>query len=795
MPHTTGGWGDNIPQMFSAVATGAPEPVFWEMSYDEGLGFDEAMDNFVGKQDFGYDQPEVIDVEELLDADPLAVEKAGYQSGVEARTGAPMTGALTPWGPALGPGEIDAVLEEYPAVAALGEITSDVEGWGGILETYGDNLNKVYPGMGAYGDMEGLLDDVVQEAEEFAEESGVLDKLGDIFGGIGSFFATNVVEPIVNNALRSTTEEAEAAEEDGLYEPILMQPPYSLSLIGAFEDLGSNIFEGISDAAQVVGDYINEAISSYGENLFLSDLGERAAVESIILPGGVTETTSDAYVDFVDKQDRREDFKKLDKWFAGDPTELAELFQNPDNYAQGILDAVVVRAWLDQMEEDLELGDAVGRSDLQMLESALASGTVAAVPTPEPAAGTLPPGEAGIDVGVEGYEPIPEPIPTPAPTPIPTPTPLPTPTPTDFGVDGIGDPPDVETGIIADSEDLHDFIAEGNDVVFIANGMPHSLLRWGEDVGVQQDRTLRSFLKEAYRGGLVYNYKLGEWSGPAGDPLPAEDFDAIWDDYGVDLALQDPTIPGVALPIVTERSWEGEFRNEVNTRPGSARYEVQSQIRDRFQEAGTLYRLMEPWASKEDEDLRKAMTDMGEAGDIMDELQIDKSTDAWDASVRSFREWSKEYITDPTAYRQSDELYSNIEELRDSMQKYEHIAMEDVVNSMADALGDWDNPEHVERLDDLYNYSQFMNTASPQHVERIATLAALYAAPPGSDLWMRNQLVGFHKNFYTTAKSMGWTPQQYLRTFVGSKGSKKTTSPTLSQSPDRPGDEFNAFLE
>jgi hypothetical protein len=188
---------------------------------------------------------------------------------------------------------------------------------------------------------------------------------------------------------------------------------------------------------------------------------------------------------------------------------------------------------------------------------------------------------------------------------------------------------------------------------------------------------------------------------------------------------------------------------------------------------------MEPWGSKGELDdemwaqTKALLGDTDAAGNLKRSSEYQLGGDAAALSDQNFASWAEDYISDPQAYRSSDEFYQNVRGLRDDMQRYEGL-------SMGDLLGEIDmaNPDPIQQ-GNLYSWMNFMDEDDSQHINKLANLVSLYSATPDSDLWMRKQLKDFHVNLYTSALAGGWTPQQYLRTFVKDRPGEQSTASML----------------
>jgi len=171
MPGPLGRNTDHVPDMFASVYTGAPEVVYHDMWYDD-LTFDDALTNHTNQM-LGYDGSDDLDPFEIEQGDPFAVEKATYQRGIEVRTGAPMTGTMTPWGPSLSTNEVDSLIGLYPGIDSLsGANVYDFDGF----------YNDTDMALESASDS---VDDLVDTVDAIAVNNGLLDNLGDLFNMAG----------------------------------------------------------------------------------------------------------------------------------------------------------------------------------------------------------------------------------------------------------------------------------------------------------------------------------------------------------------------------------------------------------------------------------------------------------------------------------------------------------------------------------------------------------------------------------------------------------------------------------
>ena len=254
MPHNT----DHVPDLFESVYTGAPEAVIYNMWYDD-LTFDDAMDNHIN-QTFGYGD-DTLDPLEVENNDPFAVEKAVYQKGVEARTGAPMTGMLTPWGLSLEQNEVDSLIGLYPGIDALG---------GADPYDFDTAFNDTDLVLGYTGDE---IDDLLDTINDTAVDNGWISSLNAMWDTAGNWLSElNPFSPEI--AYASPVYGLGAAEEE-VSSPLLSfdwLKPAADFITGTFENLGRDVFGMSSGLSGTSASGLEQVVQTTEANQRVRDL-------------------------------------------------------------------------------------------------------------------------------------------------------------------------------------------------------------------------------------------------------------------------------------------------------------------------------------------------------------------------------------------------------------------------------------------------------------------------------------------------------------------------------------------
>jgi len=252
MPHNT----DHVPDLFESVYTGAPEAVIYDMWFDD-LTFDAAMDNHIN-QIFGYGDTATLDPFEIENNDPFAVEKAVYQKGVEARTGAPMMGMLTPWGPSLEQNEVDSLIGLYPGIDALGgadpyDFDAAFNSTDMVLDYAGDGI-----------------DDLLNSIDDAAVDNGWIDSLNSMWDTAGDWLnQLNPLSPEI--AYASPLDRVSAPEEDrgGAFDWLNTAADF---VTDTFENLGRDIFGMSSGISGASASHMEQVVQTTAANEAVADL-------------------------------------------------------------------------------------------------------------------------------------------------------------------------------------------------------------------------------------------------------------------------------------------------------------------------------------------------------------------------------------------------------------------------------------------------------------------------------------------------------------------------------------------
>lgn len=209
-----------------------------------------------------------------------------------------------------------------------------------------------------------------------------------------------------------------------------------------------------------------------------------------------------------------------------------------------------------------------------------------------------------------------------------------------------------------------------------------------------------------------------------------------------------------------ELSYKGRFLREFNRRPESGRYEYQSRIGNLFNESDMLYWLHEPWLSREWSEgmgLVNPATLLNpdnelEAADLGSQAQIERD---------HYSKWVTGFLNSPDDLR-GENLYTAVEDLRDSMGKYEDV---DFVSG--DALLNL----RAENPNDSTRWTMFMNPADNETSNRLSLAVARYNAPPDADANFNNMQFRYYSNLLGNWEATGKSRESFLKAFTSQRPS------------------------
>ena len=486
------------------------------------------------------------------------------------------------------------------------------------------------------------------------------------------------------------------------------------------QDLGSGFLDMAERYAQTVGEHLEH-----------NALVEQSGIESRLF-GGELEQTQDRLDAIEDRELKRADFQDWDQALNNDVTGLIAFFGDEQNYANGILDRATVMEWIEGLiasptgSSDREIGLTLRETVNQAQKSAIkidqteeTAQSFAATAQPTPTLATSIPGESG----------------------------------------GIINRP-LEAAARAEEKRLSE--------------MPQAPIQeawFGSDQGLGPEATMQD------EGVRAVDLDLMQASGlmPEGRFTPTEEealmeeglepgLDADWAYTGTDgleeKVVDEATEEGSDYFDQDELSYKGRFLREFNRRPESGRYEYQSRIGNLFNESDMLYWLHEPWTSREWSEGMGLIPPATLLDPPDNELEAAYKGSQAQIERDHYSKWVTGFLNSPDDLR-GENLYTAVEDLRDSMGKYEDT----------DFSGDALLNLRAENPNDSTRWSMFMNPADNETSNRLSLAVARYNAPPDADANFNNMQFRYYSNLLGNWEATGKSRESFLKAFVSQRPS------------------------
>ena len=221
---------------------------------------------------------------------------------------------------------------------------------------------------------------------------------------------------------------------------------------------------------------------------------------------------------------------------------------------------------------------------------------------------------------------------------------------------------------------------------------------------------------------------------------------------GGDIAVIDQALQNEAV-TAEPPSYLEQFATYFNTLPGSVSAEAQRGMGDLFNQAETIYYLMQDWSKH----------------DWLNFATPDLDTDARGDEEDYFTNWLKtDFFPDIEGMRWGEKFYDNVRGLRDRMTEMSGNTMQDLYNTVEGSRtrqpGEKEREADVQKAQQsIYDRFAFMDDKNPK---RLGTLVGMYNVHRGADNWMKAQFMNFYENMLGNWLDSGRTMVDYLQTFV-----------------------------
>mgnify|MGYP003135720920 CR=1 FL=1 len=226
---------------------------------------------------------------------------------------------------------------------------------------------------------------------------------------------------------------------------------------------------------------------------------------------------------------------------------------------------------------------------------------------------------------------------------------------------------------------------------------------------------------------------------------------------GGDIAVIDQVLQNEAV-TAEPPSYLEQFATYFNTLPGSVSAEAQRGMGALFNQAETIYYLMQDWSKH----------------DWLNFATPDLDTDARGDEEDYFTNWLKtDFFPDIEGMRWGEKFYDNVRGLRDRMTEMSGNTMQDLYNTVEGIRilqpgelkpGEKERDPDVQKAQQsIYDRFAFMDDKNPT---RLGTLVGMYNVHRGADNWMKAQFMNFYENMLGNWLDSGRTMVDYLQTFV-----------------------------
>jgi len=770
---------ESIPGIAATTFVGAPAAIPYSMYFDD-LDFYDAADEWAEEQ-VGFSGEEApLDVDEILDSDPDALEKAHYQDAVGT------TGTMTPYGPALSDDVVVAIIDEYPGLRAY----TGIDDWD-ELDEEADNAEYEYGPA---------IDEVVLAIEEEGDATGDQDSFWDKVMDVGNSLAvvaTNAYDSFregmgptsvyaaaddptadwFDDTLEYGTDEE--GDDDGLWESIksMADKAFDNAITGTLGNIAGFFKDGAMDAleaqyqeeraitgvvADIGGNTLNAIWDTVVGSLEREGEAQEATAEAYLKPH---EDIWDAIVDefgkygadtllgsvgYVDLLGRVPDvpgflpFPSMDQYGVEAAVNVREdmLAQRINKDMREVIDTVlydsptareVVAAinragvppssaldWVNNPETETKLA-AVGLNPAEVKkELAAASGVPITASPVDPAAPDGDPTADWFDDTLEYGE-----ITTPA-TPV---------TPTEPARKTY--PPEI----------MKDLIDQGYSQKVVAWLYYNDHL--GTDMG---DRILEMSLENPTWNPSKLNLEYAKLVNKRAQTGATKD------------PTKDPTKKVTTAEVMAEveeldpSKWEWpsyleQFYRIFNDIPGSQRYEAQQGKAAMFNEAEALFYLGTDWSQRD-----WVLSGMEGVGQEVS-MKLDKKKRE-DEELK-FGDWlKKSYLASPRDTRYGQGFYQNVRDLRDRMLRveYDPDMTESALYKQLEREVSAPEAQNI-----IMNRILFMEPTSNR---RLARVVGMYNVHPGADNWLKTRMMTFYSNMLTNWLAAGRTEYDFLKAFV-----------------------------
>jgi hypothetical protein len=312
------------------------------------------------------------------------------------------------------------------------------------------------------------------------------------------------------------------------------------------------------------------------------------------------------------------------------------------------------------------------------------------------------------------------------------------------------------------------------------------LLAWLEWGGRRREAGDEDFLNDLREAGI-----LPPTTGLDGEPPPATGLDG---EQPPVIATPTPTTEPVedmvsgkhedfraaeeAAKLLSEKpSYADQFTRIFNNIPGSQRIEAQSGMTAMFDDAEMLFYLSEDWGAKEGAS-REWLTGNETTNPS---LKLDEQARKEEEGV--FANWVQNtYLQNPRQTRYGEEFYNDVRGLRDRMFQIKDLTMEELYDTLTSdwekapgyALGDPSGrgkegqyqQTQAQAKKTVMDRFTFMD---PDSSTRLAQLVGMYNIHPGTDHWLKAEMMNFYSNMMKNWKASGRDSYDFINAFVGDR--------------------------